>query len=552
MTLLHLMKAQKVRIQNLDNNPGILPFKLGTAKIKIATHTFLHYINLTALQNQIDSITYQYEKLEDIINSSETEHKLPLFETYKHLSYEVNVVNQKLKSISPANRQKRGLINPLGSLVKYITGNLDQQDAKEINNNILELENKQNKIINKVNKQISLTSSLMTNINQTMTVVSKNQKAIENKINEIANDLQQTKSNYVHYLEIHEIMDQIKLNLDSLLNFLNDIENAISFASLKTLHHSIIPQNELKEIVKEFHNSHHNTQLLFKQNEYLNYYEVVETNVFAIENRIVFSLDFPLVHSDTFEYYHLYSVPNKNQSIIIPPSTYLTLSTDLYQYQNEECIDLKPNYFCKNNNLLPIHENPDCITALLTLSNKLDQCQQVPVHIQKAMMEEIDSAHYIGIFPEEQRIQTNCVENEVSSMMGTHLFTVPPKCSIKTPKYEYKNEKDIFHGHPVTLDEIKSVTIPVSKTKKIKLEKIPLDKLHELQLQSSTEDFLEFTKIHQNTYINWLPWILITAVLIGCIYFAIKNNKMKISRILRPAATETLDETQVIPPSSSF
>ncbi|KAG5861204.1 hypothetical protein JTB14_006320 [Gonioctena quinquepunctata] len=65
---------------------------------------------------------------------SATKHK-PFFttsfnNTYEHIEYEVNTVNQKCRSLSPQKRTKRTLIAPLGSLVKFISGNLDEQDAK--------------------------------------------------------------------------------------------------------------------------------------------------------------------------------------------------------------------------------------------------------------------------------------------------------------------------------------------------------------------------------------------------------------------------------------
>lgn len=549
--LLHLTKTQRVQIQNLETNPGILPFKMGSARVKIGSHVFLHYIDLIPLKVQVDSITNQYFKLNFTINNSTPTHRIPLYESYKHLSYEVNVVNHKIDSLMASKRSKRGLINPLGSLIKAISGNLDQEDANEIHGNILQLENNQDKIITKVNKQWSLTTNLMKNINNTLTVVSNNQKAIENKINEMVYDLKRIEFNYVHYLEIHEIMDQIKLNLDSLLDFLNDVENAISFATLKTLHRNIVSPNDLQEIVKTLHKSHNELQLIFSEENFIRYYSIVETTVFAIGNRIVFSLDFPLVHSDVFESFHLFSVPNKNNSIIIPPSTFLILNKEYYQYQNEECLDLQPNYFCKKNHLLPTRENSDCITSLLSTSSNLDKCQQVPVHLSRNIIEEIDSAHYIGILPETQKIQTSCEEDEVATLKGTYLFVIPPKCSLETSKLIYKNEKGIFHGHPVTLEEIKTFDVPLMQVEKIRLEKIPLDRLHELQLQASQEEPLEFSRL-RNPQTDWLFWILFSIVLTIIAYIVAKNGTKIIQIIRKSKIEDPVTESQVVPPLRSF
>lgn len=68
-------------------------------------------------------------------------------------------------------------------------------------------------------------------------------------------------------------------------------------------------------------------------------------------------LEYPHVHSDTFGNYHLYSVSKINQSIIISPYTYHTMSDNQFQYQEHECQGLQPNYLCENDNLFRILGN---------------------------------------------------------------------------------------------------------------------------------------------------------------------------------------------------
>lgn len=551
--------TQRIQIQPLQSNPGILPFKLGSSNIKIASHTFLHYIHLIPLQNQIKLITEEYYGLEQIINKTTSIHRNPLFNAYKHLEYEIIVVNKKIQSLLPAQRKKRGLINPLGSLVKIISGNLDQEDAKEIHDSLSQLESNENKIVKKVNKQLSLTTNLMQSINETLTNVTRNQNTIKNKIEELRKNLNEVTFSYIHYLEINEILNQIKLNLDSLLNFLSEIENAISFASLKTLHHSIVSPTDLKEIVNSLYKIHSHTQILFTNDDYLKYYKVVETNAFYIENKIIFSLDFPLIHPDTFNYYQLYSVPNQNQSIIIPPSTYLSISNNEYQYQDEECIDLKPNFLCKKSHLLPLRDNPDCVTSLLSVGQHLEKCIQIPVHVDEELIEQINDAHYIGIFPKTKKLQAECTENDVATLQGSYLFIIPPNCEIKTAKFTYRNQKGVILGHPLTLQEVKVANIPTLEVQKLRLERTSLDKLHEVQLQQLQEDPLEEIHLHTNYTIGSLSCVAALALCLT-VYFMFSRRK-KIQKLLKnkkptPSRRRDLEdalmETQMVPPSCSI
>lgn len=59
-------------------------------------------------------------------------------------------------------RNKRGLVDALGSIIKSISGNLDQNDAINYNNAIKVLQENQNKIILESNNHISLNKEWMT------------------------------------------------------------------------------------------------------------------------------------------------------------------------------------------------------------------------------------------------------------------------------------------------------------------------------------------------------------------------------------------------------
>ena len=88
----------------------------------------------------------------------------------------------------------------------------------------------------------------MSNINGTITLIVRNQNTIDNKTNELIQAINTTNFNLFLYTEAHEILKQIKLNLESLLNFLVEMENAITFTNLKIAHPSIICHQDQKGI----------------------------------------------------------------------------------------------------------------------------------------------------------------------------------------------------------------------------------------------------------------------------------------------------------------
>lgn len=80
-TLLTAKAQQEVAITPLDNNPGILPFKLGNSKLIDYEHSFIHPIELDSVRESIDIITKQKDQMDNL------EIKLKEIEFDNHMYY---------------------------------------------------------------------------------------------------------------------------------------------------------------------------------------------------------------------------------------------------------------------------------------------------------------------------------------------------------------------------------------------------------------------------------------------------------------------------------
>lgn len=125
MTLLLLINpthTQQIQINNIDSDHGYLIFS--SKSIRLST-TYEHHclrINLT----EIDTITNIFgNKILNSINSSRNTF------LYTKLLKQLNGI-----TIHQQNRQKRGLLNIVGSAFKYLFGTLDENDRVEIQNNL--------------------------------------------------------------------------------------------------------------------------------------------------------------------------------------------------------------------------------------------------------------------------------------------------------------------------------------------------------------------------------------------------------------------------------
>lgn len=543
----------KIKIQDLKENPGILPFKLGTSKIKIASHTFLYYLDIPPIISQLNTLNTIYENIKNTIETSPLAYKSSLKNFYNHLDYEMNIVNQKIRLFELSKRNKRGLVNPLGSVIKFITGNLDHDDAVELYSNLEKLESSQNKIIKKTNMQLSITKNLMTHINKTMSLIVRNQETINQKVSELRKAINEVTFGFIHFLEIKDILNQLKVNLDSLLHFITEIENAITFAKLGVAHPSIITLDNLHKINLELKQMYNKDQLLFSKEENLQiYYNVIKTHAYFIADKIIITLNFPLVNSKLFNYYRLFSIPTKNKNTLLPPSSYLSISDTEYQYHINECVELDHSYLCEGQKLQQIQE-ADCITSLLSVQQEPKNCQYVPVQINKDIIEQINEGHYIGIFPNKEKLQTNCEQTNIVSLQGTYMFTVPPGCSLQTTHYNYTNQKGTLTGYPLVLEDIKLINVSIKKVAKLNIEKVSLNKLHELQLQSIQEEPLEEISTHQHISIFSSTISIVLIIIILALAFKKRRKHFQVwlrkrRQDCHPQELHPLDETQVVPP----
>ncbi|XP_044745345.1 uncharacterized protein LOC123307193 [Coccinella septempunctata] len=177
MLLVHLVAAQEIEIMNLRENPGILPIYLGQATIKAKFHDFIHYYDIKPILEELNYLQNQYLAVKDVLLNqpksifyTELENEGNIFE------YQFNVAIQKLDSLIPKGRKKRGLVNGLGTIIKSITGNLDADDAVYYENALRNLQDKQKEVITKLNSDISLSGEIIENFNKTFSI--QNQKII--------------------------------------------------------------------------------------------------------------------------------------------------------------------------------------------------------------------------------------------------------------------------------------------------------------------------------------------------------------------------------------
>ncbi|CAH2003047.1 unnamed protein product, partial [Acanthoscelides obtectus] len=164
-----------ITLKNLENNLGLIPMKLSTAKITKNCHSILYFYDVNLIINEVNDLK---KKTDNVAKLSRK-----YIEHYKHSANYLNglyflerKVDGKLNDIflstyetfpSFSVRIKRGLINGLGSIFKAMTGNLDASDGEKFESLISDLQHNQNKLSEAINSQKTLSVELIDNFNKT-------------------------------------------------------------------------------------------------------------------------------------------------------------------------------------------------------------------------------------------------------------------------------------------------------------------------------------------------------------------------------------------------
>lgn len=133
-------------------------------------------------------------------------------------------------------RSKRGLFNIIGTIDKWITGSMDNEDREIINNHLAAIDSKNDNLIKNNNKQVQINENF--------------QKAIlslTKSINIDKNNIQEFINRKIDEAFLRLIIFEIKLNIEKIDKMLSELQDDIVFSNLNMIHPSILTHNEITQ-----------------------------------------------------------------------------------------------------------------------------------------------------------------------------------------------------------------------------------------------------------------------------------------------------------------
>ncbi|CAK1581928.1 unnamed protein product [Parnassius mnemosyne] len=442
-----------------------------------------------------------------------------------YLSSKLDKVLLQLNSLEPS-RTKRGLVDGLGSVIKSVTGNLDYLDAAKYNNAIKVLKDNQDRIESEFNSHISISKEWMLQHNSVISQIIENENKINSTLIQLLDRAAYRDSSLIKYAKFAQLLTILTENIDDMLNELNRIENILAFSRASSTHHSTLSVKVIKSMLvrlRQIYDKEHVLNLETRE-----YYDIIKSGYYFTENQIVIVLKFPVISKDTFDLFRLSIVPNKNHQSIIPPYPLIATNREKFVYMETECPKLSNRYLCEKETNTQIRTQSDCIQNLIINQSIATSCKITDIALSKEAMERLDDKHYTISFPQPTKVHTVCGREDITTLQGSYLATIPINCFLRTQEFTITNINDQVEGHPLKLMKIPMDINAKSNpaVPRISLNTINLKGLHAAQDQLMMQPPLHLREMDLPTlYHTTIPFyavlssIAIFAIIISVRYY---------------------------------
>lgn len=430
------------------------------------------------------------------------------------------------------NRNKRGLIDGLGSIIKSISGNLDSTDAIKYNNAIKVLQNNEHKLESELIQQISLSKEWTLQNSHILDNITKNQEEIHKVLKLIISSESNRDTDLVKYAHMAQYLLILSDNIDSLSEEFHKLENTLAFIRASSTPHSILRISELIDMLGKL-------RVLYFKDEILdidlrNYYDVMKTGYYYASNKIVIAIKIPIAYQNTYSLYRLSIIPNKNNLILIPTLPFIAISGKDSMYIETECPKVNEWYLCQEDSRHSLYKEQDCIQHLIVNQELSPTCNPTRITLKRTALEQLDDAHYTINFPNTTRVKISCGQEQYKSLQGSFLVTIPAKCYLQTPDITISNSNDHLKGHPIKITEIPTYENSAQNEEiTIQLNSIDLEKLHAANMNIMSQhtmkldDSADSSIYHTTIPIYVILSVATIAIIIGLVIRRVRSRHLK-------------------------
>lgn len=529
-----MVQNQGLQVQKIEPNPGLLPINIGQAFKQEDKWTVIKVLDLSRIDTTLEFNLQKYAQFSNLVDRK-NQYSTEFLALRKQVDYLRSITIDKLRQLLPTIRIKRGILNPLGSMIKLITGNLDHEDANHYDSLITQINNKQ--IL--TDKKITVISKMLdTFINSTETLQT-NTKILDEKLRLMEELVKKTINNEVNSAYSTHILMMFNIfcvNFRSIYITLSEIETALALSKVSVLHQSIVNSTELLIMLKTI-NYTENLMYEPSASNLVMLEKMIAVKAFMKGNQITFILEIPLTDGNIYNYFKLYAFPKFNDIInktltVIPKFPYLMVKGLKHLPVAHSCEEIGENQYLCTEDSVATYTGETCVEQLMKFRPNISNCNTVSVDVENTKVQRIKNNDWIVYIRNEIILKEICGDNVTyKSLRGSFILHVEENCVVflENIRLQYRRfySNIITRLTPITdLPILQSSTVALNKT--LDMKEINFDDLKQLsymlKAQNSESESVESenfsaVKIHSISLATVLLYVILPICVLGYIMF---------------------------------
>ena len=291
-----------------------------------------------------------------------------------HLNDKVSLINIK--------REKRGLINGLGSIIKSITGNLDETDKERYDQIIENINVNENKLTDKINTMVKINNNITAQFNNKIKIINENNIVLNKKLDNLEESIGKILDE-IDIIKTQNLINELIQVAQELYFSLIMLEETITFCQLNTLYFGIINYNELIDEINKIGNSFiktilinniHNNNILktYCSTKHENLIILIEIPSNVLKEELMQVTSIPTYVHDTYKTVNILNgLYTKNNCRIKPVNRCSRISNKEYYClsQNNEYEKCLENVICYKDFKYCAYNNISLINSIIEIKN---------------------------------------------------------------------------------------------------------------------------------------------------------------------------------------
>ncbi|XP_044765738.1 uncharacterized protein LOC123321989 [Coccinella septempunctata] len=448
--------ATEYKVTPIPSSSGIIFHNLGLAKISNEHFTLLSYINLTHIEEKVQVIKDFYSitlstchiAINDQLANECFNQMKYIQKKLETIQKSFNIITHKINVIS--RRKRRGLMNAVGTGIKWLFGNPDSDDAQFYSDSINSLINNEKQTEVLMQQQVNVISDTITNFNNSLTRMNENINILNKNLksfNKFQQDMITSKNSFEVEIGLSNHIILLIEMTDELTNQLNEYVNDISLISNNIISYNILPPETLYSELHKISTKQDLPLPLSVENIFI-FYKLLEMKSFINKGLLVLSFNVPIVTKGKYEIYEILSAPVPHHedpmlfSYIEPSTPYIVISREKTNYFNlntlDKCFETLPNnYLCRHlYTMRKTNNNNQC--EIILFNERVDVIPKTcKIHNFIAELEiwhklRNNQWFYSLSYPTQLSIVCDDKSTRVEQISQIGLFELNPKCKAFT------------------------------------------------------------------------------------------------------------------------